>query len=193
MSTATVLEPELTTEPALRVECGMGIPPLDLSRPRGPAPATLAPPTTSDQVLGFAFSPLGSLVLLIRKNRPEWQAGKLNGIGGKIEPGELADEAMVREFREETGIESESSHWTKFLRYSANDHGTIIHCYATKTLVIERARSLTDEEVLRLTFREAAFGNHVPSLVPSLAWLLPMARFSIFEAGLEGFVNSWPR
>lgn len=189
MSAATVLEPELVTEPTLRVECGMGVPPLDLSRPRGPAPAALAPPTTSDQVLGFAFSLHGRLVLLIRKNRPGWQAGKLNGVGGKIEPGELADEAMVREFREETGIESQSGLWRKFLRYSANDHGTIIHCYATRSLDLTRARSLTDEEV---AIHRVGQVPESPA-VPSLAWLLPMARFSLFEAGLEGFVNSWPR
>lgn len=42
-------------------------------------------------------------VLLVRKNKPEWQAGKLNGIGGHIEPGEEPKEAMIREFLEETG------------------------------------------------------------------------------------------
>jgi 8-oxo-dGTP pyrophosphatase MutT (NUDIX family) len=40
-------------------------------------------------------------VLLVRKNRPEWQAGLMNGIGGQIEGTETAREAMVREFHEE--------------------------------------------------------------------------------------------
>ena len=43
-------------------------------------------------------------VLLIRKLRPAWQKGYLNGIGGKIEPGETPLEAMNREFEEEAGI-----------------------------------------------------------------------------------------
>ena len=34
-------------------------------------------------VVGFMFSPDKQFVALIRKNRPEWQAGKLNGIAGK--------------------------------------------------------------------------------------------------------------
>jgi len=55
-------------------------------------------------VVGFAFDHDFSHVLLIWKNRPLWQAGKLNGIGGKIEPGELPLNAMIREFAEETGI-----------------------------------------------------------------------------------------
>lgn len=43
-------------------------------------------------------------VALIRKARPSWQAGRLNGIGGSIEPGETALSAMRREFEEEAGV-----------------------------------------------------------------------------------------
>lgn len=55
-------------------------------------------------VLGIMFSEDEERVLAIWKNRPDWQAGKLNGIGGKIEDGETPIEAMRREFREETGF-----------------------------------------------------------------------------------------
>lgn len=40
-------------------------------------------------------------VLLLEKVKPEWQKGKLNGVGGKIEPEETVHDAMVREFLEE--------------------------------------------------------------------------------------------
>lgn len=53
--------------------------------------------------LGFAFDDLGS-VALMQKNRPEWQRGLWNGIGGKLEEGELVIDSMRREFREETGV-----------------------------------------------------------------------------------------
>jgi 8-oxo-dGTP diphosphatase len=36
-------------------------------------------------VLGFMFSSDHSEVALIRKRKPEWQRGKLNGIGGKCD------------------------------------------------------------------------------------------------------------
>ena len=55
-------------------------------------------------VVGFLMDSDAEQVILIRKNRPEWQAGKLNGVGGKVEPGELIGGAMYREFREETGV-----------------------------------------------------------------------------------------
>jgi 8-oxo-dGTP pyrophosphatase MutT (NUDIX family) len=45
-------------------------------------------------------------VLLVRKNRPEWQKGRLNLVGGKIEPGETPEEAAVRELYEEAGFKS---------------------------------------------------------------------------------------
>lgn len=54
-------------------------------------------------VLGFAFDDLGR-VALIRKNKPEWQRGLLNGIGGKVESTESIAIAMKREFYEEAGV-----------------------------------------------------------------------------------------
>ena len=41
-----------------------------------------------EYVAGFLFSRDGSLLALILKNKPDWQKGKLNAIGGKIEDGE---------------------------------------------------------------------------------------------------------
>ena len=66
-------------------------------------------------VAGFLL--LGDGVLLVRKNRPEWQAKYLNGIGGEVLPNEEPDVAMVREFKEEVGIEI--TDWNLF----ANEEG----------------------------------------------------------------------
>lgn len=60
-------------------------------------------------VLGFYF--VDDKVALIRKTKPSWIAGKLNGLGGKILPGEMPIAAMVREFREESGIITFATHW----------------------------------------------------------------------------------
>lgn len=55
-------------------------------------------------VLGFAFTRDRRHVVLIEKTKPAWQAGKLNGVGGKVEDGETYAQAMMREFTEETGF-----------------------------------------------------------------------------------------
>lgn len=55
-------------------------------------------------VLGFLFSRDETRVLLTRKARPSWQAGRLNGIGGHVRPGETFNQAMLREAREELGV-----------------------------------------------------------------------------------------
>ncbi len=62
--------------------------------------------------LGFIFTPNFDEVLLIEKQRPDWQRGKLNGIGGKVEDGETSAACMAREAREECGLVSGPEHWT---------------------------------------------------------------------------------
>ena len=65
-------------------------------------------------VLGFMFSVVYNVpwVVLIQKARPDWQKGRLNGVGGKIEAGEYPVDAVVREFGEETGVASHRDEWT---------------------------------------------------------------------------------
>jgi 8-oxo-dGTP diphosphatase len=57
--------------------------------------------------LGYVLSPDRRLVLMIhRAARPDDQAfGKYNGLGGKMEQGEDVAACMMREIREEAGIE----------------------------------------------------------------------------------------
>lgn len=64
-------------------------------------------------VLGFAFDRANDQVLLIRKNRPDWQAGRLNGIGGHMEgqDGGSTRSAVRREFAEETAIQTTLDQW----------------------------------------------------------------------------------
>ena len=58
--------------------------------------------------VGLIFDQEAKNVLLLRKNYPGWMAGRLNGIGGKIEGNETALECMIRESKEETTIQDEN-------------------------------------------------------------------------------------
>jgi ADP-ribose pyrophosphatase YjhB (NUDIX family) len=57
-------------------------------------------------VCGFLFSHCGKYVYLIRKKRPGWQAGYLNGVGGRVERAESYETAMLREIYEEAGVKT---------------------------------------------------------------------------------------
>jgi 8-oxo-dGTP diphosphatase len=75
-------------------------------------------------VLGFAFKNNDRDVILIEKTKPDWQKGLLNGVGGKVESyDDTYTHAMVREFREETGIETINTQWQQFGEmYDTNFH-----------------------------------------------------------------------
>lgn len=70
-------------------------------------------------VAGFMFSEDRPRVLLIEKQRPAWQKGRLNGIGGHIEPGETPWEAQRREFLEEAVFGFDD--WKSFAEVIAAD------------------------------------------------------------------------
>lgn len=100
-------------------------------------------------VLGFAFTHDGR-VALIRKNRPAWQAGKLNGIGGKVEESENASAAMAREFYEETGVKI-PEHWWEFRgRMFGGDWSVFVYTVSSED--IAKVKTMTDEEVILLPF-----------------------------------------
>lgn len=69
-----------------------------------------------EYVAGFMFSNDFKRVALIRKQKPDWQRGLLNGIGGKIDPGETEMAAMHREFLEEAGVAMLYWEWSPFAR-----------------------------------------------------------------------------
>jgi 8-oxo-dGTP diphosphatase len=61
--------------------------------------------------LGFVFTPDYQQVLLIRKDKPAFHKNKLNGLGGKCEGNETAQECIRREVIEEAGIEIPANSW----------------------------------------------------------------------------------
>ena len=73
-------------------------------------------------VLGFQFNNDGDRVALIKKGRPEWQAGLWNGIGGGVERGEPVKLAMEREFQEETELSQRTARRSVEHHENVGDH-----------------------------------------------------------------------
>lgn len=120
--------------------------------------------------ISFIFTRDMQRVLLIKKNRPEWQKGKLNGIGGHIEEGETPLECIVREVFEETSLKIPHDNWVHF--------GTITNADTTQLSLFcciyqgdqNDAKTSTDEEIAwvdTLMLPEKMMGN--------LSWLIPLA------------------
>lgn len=141
-------------------------------------------------VCGFMFSEHKDSVLLIRKKKPAWQAGKLNGVGGKIEPGESPGDAMVREFHEETGLVTShrvlskphsgdlSPTWEPFVILTGLDYR--VYFYRARGFISE-AQSMTQEPVVPapLPF------SHDVNVLPNLRWLVPLALDTLVQFPLH--------
>jgi 8-oxo-dGTP pyrophosphatase MutT (NUDIX family) len=125
-------------------------------------------------VLGFAINKDKSHVLLIKKNRPSWQAGLFNGIGGKIEDFDLnSSSAMQREFIEETGLDIPAHNWHLFANLGSDHFHVAV--FWTISHNISDYRSVTDEEVTLIKIDDL-FINSFKQCVPNLAWLIALLK-----------------
>jgi 8-oxo-dGTP diphosphatase len=128
---------------------------------------------TTEYVCGFLFSHERSLVALIEKQRPDWQRGKFNGIGGKVEFGETIWEAMSREFWEETGCAITPSEWTHFCTLTHLSRDGLVYFFKADTDPSQpcKVHTMTDERVL---WCPAHYLAGLP-VMDNLRWLIPMA------------------
>lgn len=135
-------------------------------------------------VCGFLFSQLGENVsmdvALVWKDKPTWQAGHLNGIGGKIKEDETPAEAMSREFGEEVGIDIPT--WNCFCVLHTRD--AIIYFY---TQMAEKPFVLEGQEGEEINWHDVSLIDP-QACIPNLQWLIPMAM-----GGNHGLLdNPWP-
>lgn len=151
-------------------------------------------------VVGFLFDDSGQRVALMNKQRPEWQKGKLNGVGGKIEGirlplGPAMDgatgyvrpewpaEAIERECLEEFGIEVKN--WRQY---------AILETMGDTIYFLEVRNTQKIEELLQKMLRtKYSKGDEIPAVlrtidvqfskkvIPLLKWAIPMA----LERGIQ--------
>lgn len=133
-------------------------------------------------VAGFLFIPgiagRHDFVVLVEKLRPSWQAGRLNAVGGKIEAGETALQAMRREFNEEADSDQEG--WTHF---------ATLHC-AEADIVFFRAvlengsrmpTTATDENIVYVPVNAVLSATGDVAVDASLNGIAPERRFKLIS------------
>lgn len=111
-------------------------------------------------------------IALVRKNKPAWQAGRLNGIGGGIEEDETAYEAMVREWYEETGTFSDS--WEHFAKLTFAD--AEITFFKVSVAKLPAFPSHNDiGEAIEIWDYSIVVRKDSDVMLQNLKWLLPLA------------------
>lgn len=126
----------------------------------------------TEYVAGFLFE--NEKVALVVKNHPAWQKGKMNGIGGHIEEGETPEQAMSREFVEETG-HPDLIAWNQFAVLSG-EHFAVHFFYGYGDL--SKVQTVTDEKIVVVPADRVNEAN----AIPNLTWLIPMAKSMQYDS-----------
>lgn len=118
-----------------------------------------------------------NLILVVFKDRPEWQRGKANLPGGKIEPGETPITCAERELEEETGLKSE---WTEVLGKIVGSYG-VVYCVKCGVEYAEPEPRKGETEVVKWVNWEEIANSSI--IIPNLRAVIPM-----MMQGVKNFV-----
>lgn len=117
-------------------------------------------------VLALLFTADRTRVVLMRRTRPAWQAGRVNALGGKLLPGETPAAAARREVCEEAGVDVAS--WSTVLVW--HDSAYCMHVLRAVDAAAEDAHTAEDQPVFL-----AAVDALPTDVVDNLRWLVPLA------------------
>jgi len=125
-----------------------------------------------EYVCGFLISDDLRWLVMIERNKKDWQYGKLNGIGGKIEKNESVFQAMTREFKEETGVDILL--WEPL--------ATLVHKDKFKIFFFKR---FAKQEILDMCYNAKSKNGKITQVflkdkmpdncIENVKWLIPMA------------------
>lgn len=126
--------------------------------------------------LGFVFDQSLEHVLLMHKTKPEWQAGRVNGLGGKVEEGEESRACIAREIKEEADLSTAEEDWVhvgimRGTGWQVDVYGLVYQGAMTD------ARSL-EAECVEWFPVDTLPQNHIPNL----AWIVPFVKNMLQKA-----------
>lgn len=125
--------------------------------------------------LGFVFDASLRQVLLIHKNKPAAQAGKVNGLGGKVEPSEDSRACVMREIREEAGLSTAADGWLFAGTMRSKDWSVDVYGLAYSGNRTD-AKTMEDQRVEWFPV-DALPANRMSNL----SWLVPFVKNKLLE------------
>jgi 8-oxo-dGTP diphosphatase len=109
-----------------------------------------------------------AVVLILKDHGPDYVVGKWNGVGGKVEDGETIEQAMAREFAEETGVQALPESWRWFCDLEGDG-------YQVSCLVTQLPQDANPQTMEKETVSVWPLDTLPETVVPNVRWLIPMA------------------
>ena len=119
-----------------------------------------------EYVLALLFTADGREVVLVRKTRPAWQAGRVNALGGKVAAAEGLADAARREVREEAGVDVGT--WEEFLVWRDPEYR--LRAVRAFDDVARQAHTAEDQAVFLANVGALPF-----NVIDNLRWMIPLA------------------
>jgi|SRR5579864_4732790 len=128
-------------------------------------------------VAGFLVDKINESVLLIKKTKPEWQAGRYNAIGGKIEFGESPVDAMQREFHEEAGVWIKD--WTHRVTLTGGDWRVYFFIAFAEKEVLDKCHLFAHDkdeiiDIFGISNVVDLWSFTMRGIISNIRWLLPL-------------------
>ena len=141
--------------------------------------------------MGLIFNESYDRLVLIQKNRPDWQKGSLNGIGGKIEEGENEYGCIVRECKEECNLDIKN--WLLKGEFVHNKHDwnvAVFFASISDKYIDHHIKTMTDEKILYHPLDVYYDGNY--SVLPSTRCAIEICvQAQLFDERMDFFTMTF--
>lgn len=127
-------------------------------------------------------------VLVVKKDRPAWQAGRFNLVGGKIEQGETPEQCAVRELLEETGLKPAEGIEPKVIGAIYGSWGTV---YCVKVCVFDSEIKPQEGETEEFQWMDWSELKDSPLLIPNLRVIVPMCMAGVTDWVIRDEGPNW--
>lgn len=127
-----------------------------------------------EYVVTFLFNPTLDKVWLVEKQKPEWQKGCLNGIGGKIEKDEAPHSAAHRELKEESGIDTWDLLEVGYM-FGVNNDNNKFKVWIYTGITIDQLKTMETEQILLLDVNKVKEFKHIeniPTLIEACLYMM---------------------
>lgn len=139
----------------------------------------------TNYVVGFAFDQYGA-VALINKNKPAWQKGKWNGVGGHIEPTDPSTRyAIAREFHEETAMYTQPEQWRHVGRSIESD--AVVQIFTARVPLLHVHTNTAETVRVFPEYDQLMLGGDQFPCIPNLPVYLEMCKLGVDRHGVIPF------